>query len=204
MNYRNVREGSTLYVKVEDLYPTQPDLGMREVDFKVKAIKKMSEKKFESYLVEKVSPVIIGPKGKMYIVDHHHHAFSLLKTKKTWIYVQVWHNWSNLSVEKFWKKMRDSRFVLLKKGNLSISYHQLPHKISQMGNDEYRSLAWSVREKKGFDKADHIPFFEFQWANFYRKYFSLDLLKDHYEVALKLAIHLSKTKFAKHLPGFKG
>lgn len=202
-SYKDIKPQMKFYLDIEELYPTQPDLGMREVSYKVSLIKKMTEKEIDKYLIKKVSPVVIGPKGRVYIVDHHHHAYSLLKSGYGLIYVVVLKNWSNLSEEEFWKKMIKEKLVLLEQGGESIGVNNLPNKITKMGNEEYRSLAWSVRELNGFNKVDHIPYFEFAWGNFYRKYVSLDLINDHYSLAVKVALEISKSKLAKKLPGYK-
>lgn len=202
-SYKDIKPQMKFYLDIEELYPTQPDLGFKEIDYKVQIISKMGEKELDKYLIKKVSPVIIGPKGKIYIIDHHHHAYSLMKSGKGLIYVVVVENWSNLSEKDFWAKMIKNKFVLLKKQGKSISVKSLPSKISQMGNEDYRSLAWSVRELNGFNKVDHIPFFEFAWGDFYRQYISPNLIRDHYSLAVKVALEISKSKLAKKLPGYK-
>jgi hypothetical protein len=185
------------------LHPTQFCLGFLEVNHKVKMIKKMSKKKYSNYLIEKVTPVIIGPGNIHYLIDHHHHAKSLLLLGKKEIIIDIIADWSNLTPHSFQKKMIKSKFVnLLDNHNNKKQFEELPASILRLNHDYYRSLAWAIREKNGFKKVDNIPFFEFRWGEFFRQYIPEKLIINYFELAVNLGLKLAKSKDAEKLPGF--
>lgn len=190
-------------VNPNKLHPTQFCLGFMEVDNKVKQIKKMSKKRFNEYLIEKVTPVVKGPDGVLYLIDHHHHAKSLLLLKKKEIIIDIIEDWSHLSIKEFEIKMIKNKYVnLLDNNNQKQEFKDLPKLIINLKHDLFRSLAWAIREKNGFKKVDEIPFFEFRWGEFFRKYIKNDLITQHFEKAVELGLFLAQSKEAKKLPGF--
>ena len=73
-----VREPTLKPVNIVDLRPTQITVGMREVEDKRKRWRqKRSAKKEMKFLAEHMIPVILGPKNRHYIIDHHHLARAL-------------------------------------------------------------------------------------------------------------------------------
>lgn len=202
--YQKIKPNTNLYLNISEVFPTQVNLGMKEVAHKIKLIKNMSTQEFDQYLELKITPVVIGPGGKIYVVDHHHHIYSLIKSEKKQVYVHILSNWSSLSVKEFWHKMVQKQWVYLYDQGNRISVRALPGSFKDMGDDPFRSLAWSVREMGGFEKVDQIPFFEFAWANFYKTYLTKQMVIDQYSIAQKAAYDLTKSKAAKKLPGYKG
>lgn len=196
---------STNYIKVNPkiLHPTQFCLGFMEVEHKVKLIQKMSKTKYNKYLIEKVTPVVIGPNNIYYLIDHHHHAKSLLLLKKKEIIINIIEDWSNLTQSSFERKMIKSKFVnLLDRNNNKMDFKELPKSILRLDHDYYRSLAWAIREKNGFKKVDNIPFFEFRWGELFRQYITENLIIKHFNLAVELGLKIAKTQDAKDLPGF--
>ncbi|KAL0241035.1 hypothetical protein GEMRC1_006271 [Eukaryota sp. GEM-RC1] len=110
-----------------------------------------------------------------------------------------------LDVERshFWKEMQDRRYVYPLYHGKDLDPAMLPHNISELKSDPFRSVAFIVRELGGFVSNGEY-YQEFAWANFFRKhlrnfkYFSpekhLDVIRD----AFKLLDH----EDAKDLPGF--
>jgi len=192
-----------LKVNPKKLHPTQFCLGFLEVENKVKNIKKMSQKRFSEYLIEKVTPVVKGPGNILYLIDHHHHAKSLLLLNKKEIIIDIIEDWADLNENEFQKKMIHNKYVnLLDCNNKKKEFKDLPKSILKLKHDLFRSLAWAIREKNGFKKVDDIPFFEFRWGEFFRTYIKEDLIKQHFEKAVELGLFLAKQKEAKKLPGF--
>jgi hypothetical protein len=70
-----VREPLLEPVAILDLRPTQITVGMREVEAKRKEWR--ATKKGEKFLGKHMIPVILGPKDRHYIIDHHHLALAL-------------------------------------------------------------------------------------------------------------------------------
>lgn len=187
------------------LHPTQFCLGFKEVTHKIKIIKRMNKKEFNNYLIEKATPVVKGPKNQLYLIDHHHHAKSVILSKKPHILVYIIADYSDLTMESFIKKMINNGYCnLLDENNAKKDFHELPNSILKLKHDLFRSLAWGVREKNGFKKVDEIPFFEFRWGEFFRKYIKDSLIKDSFKIAVSTGVSLAKSKNAKHLPGYLG
>jgi hypothetical protein len=78
---------------------------------------------------------------------------------------------------------------------------KLPQKVSELTDDPYRSLAWAVRERGGFQKTT-VSFSEFQWANFFRKRIEIGSKPKDFKRAVEAALQISHTAEAKGLPGY--
>src|SRR5262249_62348694 len=72
-----VREPVLKPVPISELYPTQITVGMREVKAKRKRWREEGKKKGERFLGAHMVPVILGPKDRHYVIDHHHLARAL-------------------------------------------------------------------------------------------------------------------------------
>ncbi|MGC2715725.1 MAG: ParB-like protein, partial [Pseudolabrys sp.] len=69
-----VREPLLETVAILDLRPTQMTVGMREVKAKRERWRAEKAKKGEKFLGKHMIPVILGPKHRHYVIDHHHLA----------------------------------------------------------------------------------------------------------------------------------
>jgi hypothetical protein len=78
---------------------------------------------------------------------------------------------------------------------------KLPRKVTELTDDPYRSLAWAVRNRGGFQKTT-ASFSEFQWANFFRKRIEIGPKAKDFEKAVQAALKISHTAEAKNLPGY--
>jgi hypothetical protein len=161
-------------VDVDDLRPTQMNVGMFEVDRKAAKIGAFSREERHEYLRENFIPVVVGPKGNLYILDHHHQARAVLESGYRRVYIKIVADLSHMPKQEFWKEMTSRGYVYLKdtEGN-DIDSDQLPKKIEKLGDDLYRSIAGAVRRRGGFVK-DMTPFAEFKWADFFRKHIFFD------------------------------
>jgi hypothetical protein len=188
---------------VLDLKPTQFALGMREVERKVEKIKKLSEKELDEFLHEHKVPVIQAERGHLYIIDHHHLVRACWELHITHVRIELKADLSHLGEEKFWKAMADAGWVYLNdqfgKGPHPPKY--LPIDVRGLADDPFRSLAWELREKKGFTKTEK-PFCEFSWANFLRQHIETHPGRVGFEAALKVALDLCHKPEAKKLPGY--
>jgi hypothetical protein len=162
-------------LKVLDIKPTQFTLGMIEVQEKVEKIQKMSSKDREEYLEDRPIPCIHGPQGFYYSIDRHHLLRACWETNIKEVSVDIIADLSHLDTEDFWEVMQKARWVFLMDqfGNGPHSEKLLPKDIRGLADNPYRSLAWMVREAKGFEK-ENIPFIEFYWADLFRKNVSFD------------------------------
>jgi len=65
-------------VAVTDLRPTQITVGLREVAEKRRGWDTMPEADRPEFLARHMIPVLLGPKKRFYVIDHHHLARALL------------------------------------------------------------------------------------------------------------------------------
>jgi hypothetical protein len=200
-------------VDVNDLRPTQMNVGMLEVDRKAAKLQGLSRRELNEYLRENPVPVVIGPNDRLYLVDHHHLSRAILETQKkvskkqrqTKVYVTVIADFSQLSKKDFWSEMSARNYTFLKDatGN-DIEPTALPKNVGDMGDDFYRSLAGAVKNEGGYTKVK-IPFTEFKWAAFFRERIRLQPgnLKTSFALAKRQALELAQSEDARHLPGFR-
>ncbi len=67
-----VREPLLTTVAITDLRPTQITVGMREVEAKRKHWRDIGLRRAAEFLGSHMIPVILGPKERNYVIDHHH------------------------------------------------------------------------------------------------------------------------------------
>jgi len=199
-----VREPTLKPVNIEDLRPTQITVGMREVEAKRKRWREKGSKKELKFLEDHMIPVILGPKGRHYIIDHHHLARALHEEGRKDVLVTVVANLSKIDKEAFWVFL-DNRSWLhpFDDQGRRRPYQDLPKRISGLVDDPFRSLAGELRRSGGFAK-DTTPFSEFLWADFLRRRLKRKLLENDFAAALVRALKLAKSGDADFLPGWCG
>ena len=74
-----VREPLLTTAAISDLRPTQITVGMREVLAKRKHWREIGTKNGGKFLGRHMIPVILGPKHRHYVVDHHHLSRAFMK-----------------------------------------------------------------------------------------------------------------------------
>src|SRR5579863_9775210 len=103
-----VRELVLTTVAIADLRPTQITVGMREVEAKRKHWRetaKKTKKKAGEFLAKHLIPVVLGPKDRHYIIDHHHLARALHDEGVKDVAVTVISNLHALDRDAFWAVM---------------------------------------------------------------------------------------------------
>ncbi len=193
-------------INVLDLRPTQFAVGMLEVDEKIALAKQLSKKEFARYIKDTVVPVVRGPDGQLYILDHHHFLFVCyhLGVKKVRVEIQKDLSKQKMSYSAFWRWMFRTRnaypFCQFGEGPREAIY--LPRDIRGVADDPYRSLAWFVRKAGAFKNSDK-NYAEFRWANFFRakRLLQRNGLAD-FPKAMVLAAKLAQSPAARKLPGF--
>jgi hypothetical protein len=191
--------------KIDDLHPTQISVGMIEVKAKEHKLGKMSKQQLDKYLFENPEPAVVGPGGKLYIIDHHHLARALYDIGEDATYCKISANFSDLDTEDFWKKMDENHWVYPydENGHGPLSYASIPHTVADLKDDPYRSLAAAVRDAGGYDKTI-APFAEFQWADFFRPKISASELEKDFDQAVEMGVKLAQSSEAQDLPGYIG
>jgi hypothetical protein len=191
-------------VPLKDLRPTQMTIGFREVQIKRKDWAKLPPKRRHREMCDQLFPAILGPKGRLYILDHHHLALALLAEKVRDVKVGLVSDLSKLSIDDFWIYLDHRSWVHCYDASGSRqTFDHIPKMFEAMKDDPYRSLASSVQKLGGFAKPDE-PFLEFLWANYFRGEIALGQLEDDFEKALTQALKLSRSPDAAYLPGWSG
>jgi hypothetical protein len=187
-----------------DLRPTQMTVGMREVKEKRNHLRKHVAKKIGKYLGNHMIPVVLGPKQRPYIIDHHHLALALHKEGLEHVLVSVVANLSALEPDAFWIVLDHHAWVhpYDAKGRRR-PVADIPKSITGLVDDPFRSLSGELRRAGGFAK-DITPFSEFLWADFLRRRMKRGDVEDNFSGALDRALILAKGQEARYLPGWCG
>jgi len=199
-----VREPLLTTVAVADLRPTQITVGMREVMAKRKHWRESGMKKGERFLGKHMIPVILGPRRRHYVVDHHHLARALHDEGVKEVAVTVIANLSRLDGDTFWNVMDNRSWMhpFDAKGRRRL-YKDIPKSLAAMVDDPFRSLAGELRRAGGFAK-DTTPFSEFLWADFLRRRLKRKAVERDLDRAVEKAFALAKSMAADYLPGWCG
>jgi hypothetical protein len=203
MTEMHVREPVLKPVAILDLRPTQMTVGMREVKAKRKRWRGEADKKGEEFLGKHMIPVILGPRSRHYIIDHHHLARALHDEGIKHVAVTVVANLSSLDSTSFWYVMDHHDWTHPYKEGSRRPYSDLPKSVDELVDDPFRSLAGELRRAGGFAK-DTTPFSEFLWANFLRQRMKRKAVDNNFDHALEKAMELAKSKDASYLPGWCG
>jgi hypothetical protein len=199
-----VREPVLTTVDVVDLRPTQITVGMREVMAKRKLWRETGVKKGRKFLGKHMIPVILGPKARHYIIDHHHLARALHDEGVKDVAVAVIANLSRLEPDAFWVVMDNRSWMHpFDAEGERRHYKDIPKSVMDLVDDPFRSLAGELLRAGGFAK-DTTPFSEFLWADFLRRGMKRKLVEADFARALDKALALAKSKDADYLPGWCG
>src|SRR5271155_3702226 len=106
-----VREPLVATVAIADLRPTQITVGMREVLAKRKRWRETGGKKVGRFLGQHMIPVILGPKHRHYVIDHHHLARALHDEGVKDLAVTVVSDLSALVSDAFWTVMDNRNWM---------------------------------------------------------------------------------------------
>ncbi len=200
----NVREPILHPTALRDLRPTQVTVGMREVEAKRKAWAAKSDGKGAEFLGSHMIPVIIGPKGRPYVIDHHHLALALLREGVENVAVTVVADLQRLPPDSFWFVMDNHNWMHpFDEHGKRRDYDAIPKSVEGLVDDPYRSLAGELRQVGGYAK-DTTPFSEFLWADYLRRQIDRKLVETQFNEALKQAMQLAKGSDADYLPGWSG
>ena len=199
-----VREPMLVTVAITDLRPTQITVGMREVSAKRKHWREMADKKGGKFLGRHMIPVILGPKQRHYVIDHHHLALALHEEGVKEVAVTVRANLSRLETDSFWFVM-DSRHWThpFDDAGRRRDYKDIPKSVTRLIDDPFRSLAGELRRAGGYAK-DETPFSEFIWADFLRRRMKRKLVERDFQRAVEKALELGRSMDANYLPGWCG
>ncbi len=198
------REPLLTPVPLDELRPTQITVGQREVQEKRRQWRERSDKKGAGFLGSHMIPVVLGPKQRRYVIDHHHLCRALIEEGVKDILVNVLADLRNLPKTAFWVYMDNRGWCHpYDAQGRRRTFDAIPKSVSAMVDDPYRSLAGELRRAGGFAK-DTTPFSEFIWADFLRRRIRRPAIERDFDAALKKALVLAKRETADYLPGWCG
>jgi hypothetical protein len=199
-----VREPTLTSVPISDLRPTQITVGMREVAAKRQRWREIAAKKGAQFLGKHMIPVVLGPKSRHYVVDHHHLARALQEEGVKDVAVTLIANLGTLDHDAFWTVMDNRSWMHpFDADGERRHYNDIPKRVSDLVDDPFRSLAGELRRAGGFAK-DTTPFSEFLWADFLRRRMKRKRVERDFEGAIEKAVKLAKGEDAAYLPGWCG
>lgn len=199
-----VREPVLNSVAIDDLRPTQITVGMREVAERRRRWRAHKSTRSGTFLGQHMIPVILGPKDRKYVIDHHHLARALHDEGVKNVLVTVVANLRKLDLDAFWVVLDNRNWMhpFDDKGRRR-DYKDIPKSVSELIDDPFRSLAGDLRHAGGFAK-DTTPFSEFLWADFLRRRIKRKSVDNDFGAALKKAYQLARSSTASYLPGWCG
>ena len=184
------------------LHPTQITIGMIVVRDKKKHLSGMKPDEQQEFLQAHPMPAVAGPKGTLYITDHHHLGRAAIESGIDTGFVCVEEDLSSQDIDKFWKSMNKSLWVHpLDANGVRHYYSAIPDHLDKLIDDPYRSLAGYVRDAGGYDKTP-TAFAEFIWADFFRRNVPIEDVQSDFKAAVQAALPLAQSHLAKGIPGF--
>jgi len=190
-------------VPIHSLRPTQITVGLIEVEERRKRWDELGHAKAE-YLGQHMIPVVIGPKRRPYVIDHHHLARALEDEGHKTVLIQPVAHLDKLSPDHFWRFL-DNQGLLhpFDEHGDRQPYSAIPKKIAELRDDPFRALAGAVRKAGGYAK-EARPFTEFIWADYFRREFRARDIRHHWERTLEKAVVLARRHDAHFMPGWCG
>lgn len=159
----NTRDPILTTINIDDLRPTQITVGFREVEEKRQAWADRSDKGAAKFLGSHMIPTVLGPKGRHYVLDHHHLAMALHQAGQKRVLVTVLVDLSALGKASFWTFLDNRAWCHPYDANGERrSFDAIPTQVCDLADDPYRSLAGELRRAGGYAK-DTAPFSEFLW-----------------------------------------
>ena len=200
-------KGELLEVPIASLQPTQLCVGMAEVRSRQQDFSGESATDRRDYLGTKPVPLVRSRSGAVWMVDRHHRLRALMEidpsaTAFGYVALQLDHDDRhavlNALHQRGWLYLYDGRGL----GPLNPS--ALPHQLTGLQDDPYRSLVWKLKKEKVIDAEPLIPFHEFRWGAWLRSRSLPPFSSEHLEPALPAARALARSNAAAHLAGWRG
>jgi hypothetical protein len=199
-----VREPVLQPIAIETLRPTQITVGMLEVEEKRQRLRKQKPHKIGEFVGHHLIPVVLGPKKRHYIIDHHHLCLALHREGLRDVLVTVVLDLSTLEPDAFWTVLDHKRMVYpFDPHGRRRDFADIPKTVMQLKDDPFRSLAGELRRAGGFAK-DTTPFSEFLWADFFRRKIKRRTIQADFTAAAEQALRLARSEEAEYLPGWCG
>ncbi len=196
--------GSLCSLAINDLHPTQPGIGLLQVEQEVEQLRHKSAKKLWALAQKKRIPVVIGPDGRYWLVDRHHLTRTLWSLGMREVPVII--EGKLTDANQFWSQMQERHWTWLRdEQGHPISPDKLPAHIALLPDYPYRSLAGFAEDAGLYRKADQRYFIEFAWAQYLgEKLKWRAVTRDNLKTLLKASSILACLPDAADLPGYPG
>ena len=200
----STREPLLHTVPIAELRPTQVTVGYREVAEKRREWADRAQGDRAEWLGRHMIPVLLGPKKRSYVIDHHHLTRALLEEGCEGVLVNVVADLSMLDRDAFWV-FADNRGWChpYDAEGRRAGFDEIPKGIADLADDPYRSLAGALRRAGGYAK-ETVPFTEFMWADALRRRIKRRDVDASFSAALLQALEFAKGRDARYLPGWCG
>lgn len=199
-----LREPRIKPVAIKDLRPTQITVGFREVSEKRVRWRELAGAKGGKFLGQHMIPVLLGPKERPYVLDHHHLVRALHDEGVQDILINVIADLRAVHKDSFWVLLDNRGWCHPYDGDgRRCGFEDIPSSISDLQDDPFRSLAGELRRAGGYAK-DTTPFSEFIWADFLRRRIKRREVEKDFSSALEKALKHAKSEDANYLPGWCG
>ncbi|MDR5758507.1 ParB/Srx family N-terminal domain-containing protein [Caballeronia sp. LZ035] len=187
---------------IDHLRPTQMTHGERQIRRKAEAYRALHARDLKMAIAEKPIVIVLGPDGEPYVIDHHHVACALLRIGVPRVPFVLVRDFSSLSSAEFWLTLESRSWVYpYDAARRRVAFADMPRRLSEAQNDEFRSLAAFVRDAGGYDKSD-IPLADFRWADFFHAHLPSPINDAEFDALLQPALALARSPKAAGLPGF--
>ena len=191
-------------VDVEQLRPTQMSVGFQEVERKRRQWKRADAQERSRILRLHVIPAVTGPKGRFYLIDHHHFAKALVEEGEGALPVFVAAELHHLPKDEFWTFLDNRSWChAYDAAGVRRPLGSIPRSLADLEDDPFRSLVAELIRVGAVAKSD-TPFFEFLWADFLRRRMAADQVRRDVRDAVPDALKLVKGDMARELPGWCG
>lgn len=196
--------GSRCTLPIHLLHPTQPGVGLLQVDEETQKLKSKSAKKLIDYAQKKRIPVVIGPDGQFWLVDRHHLTRALWDLGMREVPVEIEGRLDD--ADRFWEQMQQHHWAWLKdEHGRAVTPQQLPRHIALLPDYPYRSLAGFAEDAGLFRKEEQRFFIEFAWAQYLgEKLKWRPVTRDTLPTLLKASEIFACLPDAANLPGYPG
>lgn len=113
-------------------------------------------------------PVVLGPAGRSYILDRHHHLCALAAEGVAEVEISVIDDLRRLEWVGFWRTLDRREWCRpVDSEGRRQDYSYIPTSIDELKDDPYRSHARALRRAGGYARRN-APFSDFVWADFLR------------------------------------
>jgi len=135
-------------------------------------------------IAEKPVPIVLGPSGKPYVIDHHHVAAALRRVSVPDLLVVLAADLSSLKISEFRLAMENRRWAYpYDVRGQRRPFSEMPRHVWRLEDDVCRSLAAFAREAGAYEKTG-VPLEDFRWADFFRSMLPLPKGDEEFEKVL--------------------